>query len=61
MVTATINSILDLSKSFYARVGDDYRLYIPREFREVMKIEPGDMMWIIVGTVLSKKSRVVMP
>jgi len=64
MVTATITTVLDLSRSFYARVGDDYRIYIPKEFREaVERIEPGDMIWVIIGTVIPnpKSDRVIVP
>jgi len=61
MVESTIQSVIDLSKSFYARVGDDYRIYIPREVRRVVRVDPGDVVWIIVGTVIPGEKRVVIP
>jgi len=60
-VESTIQSVIDLSKSFYARVGDDYRIYIPREVRRVVRVDPGDVVWIIVGTVIPGEKRVVIP
>jgi bifunctional DNA-binding transcriptional regulator/antitoxin component of YhaV-PrlF toxin-antitoxin module len=61
MVSSTIQSVLDLSKSFYARVGDDYRIYIPKEVRRVVRVEPGDTVWMIVGTVIPGGRRVLIP
>lgn len=57
MVTATINIVLDLSKSFYARVGGDYRIYLPKEIRDRESINEGDLVWLVVGTVIHSKSR----
>jgi bifunctional DNA-binding transcriptional regulator/antitoxin component of YhaV-PrlF toxin-antitoxin module len=65
MESATIHLRIpevDVTKSFYSRVGDDYRLYIPKDFREnVVKVEPGDLVWLIVGTVIAKRERVILP
>ena len=62
MELATIKNVLDVSKSFYAKVGDDYRLYIPKEFREkVLRVEPGDIVWVIIGTIIPKYDRVMIP
>jgi bifunctional DNA-binding transcriptional regulator/antitoxin component of YhaV-PrlF toxin-antitoxin module len=60
MVTATVQTVLDLSKSFYSRVGDDYRVYIPKEFREAVRVMPGDTLWLIVGTIIARNERVIL-
>ncbi|MEM2234011.1 MAG: AbrB/MazE/SpoVT family DNA-binding domain-containing protein [Nitrososphaerota archaeon] len=59
---ATVSVTLDLSKSFYAKVAGDYRVYIPAEFRRALDVKPGDVVWLIVGTVISAGgSRVIVP
>jgi len=42
--------------SFYARVGDDYRIYIPRCFREAVGIYEGDLVNVVIATVIRRKT-----
>ena len=59
---ATITVTIDLSKSFYAKVSDEYRIYIPTEFRRTSNIKPGDIVWVIIGTIIPKDDRrVIIP
>ncbi|MEM1557396.1 MAG: AbrB/MazE/SpoVT family DNA-binding domain-containing protein [Thermoproteota archaeon] len=48
---------VDLARSFYARVGDDYRVTIPKIVREVEKIIEGDTVLLIIGTVIHNERR----
>ncbi|MEM4154980.1 MAG: hypothetical protein QXW52_09215 [Candidatus Caldarchaeum sp.] len=53
---------LEPHKSFYAKVDSDYRIYIPRHFREnVVRINPGDVLWLVVGTVIREQERLILP
>jgi len=64
MVTATIINVIDLSKSFHAKVGSDYRVYIPKEIRKgVERIRPNDVVWLIIGTVYPNpdEKRLILP
>lgn len=47
---------VDFSKSFYAKVGDDYRISIPKTFREAVGIHEGDIVHVIIGTVIRGRS-----
>ncbi|MEM1944137.1 MAG: hypothetical protein QXE50_05940 [Nitrososphaerota archaeon] len=62
-IVATITTTaLEAHKSFYAKVDSDYRIYIPRNFREnIVRINPGDVLWLIVGTVIRESERIVVP
>jgi len=44
------------SPSFYARVGDDYRIYIPKYFREALNIYEGDLVHVVVATVIRRRT-----
>jgi len=44
------------TQSFYAKVGDDFRIYIPKHFREALKIYEGDIVGVIVATIIRKKT-----
>ncbi|MEM0232580.1 MAG: AbrB/MazE/SpoVT family DNA-binding domain-containing protein [Candidatus Nezhaarchaeales archaeon] len=52
---------VDLTKSFYAKVGDDFRVTIPKPIREVEKIVEGDIVLLIVGTVIRSERRMKIP
>lgn len=52
---------VDASRSFYARVGSDYRVHIPSMIREIEGIEPGDVVWLLIGTVIKQGKRVIVP
>ncbi|MEM2233826.1 MAG: hypothetical protein QXP81_09855 [Nitrososphaerota archaeon] len=57
--TGTVS--VDASRSFYARVGSDYRVHIPSMIREIEGIEPGDVVWLLIGTVIKQGKRVIVP
>jgi AbrB family looped-hinge helix DNA binding protein len=48
--------VVSIAPSFYAKVGDDYRIYIPKVFRETMGICEGDIIHVIVGTIIRSRS-----